>query len=208
MDINPNGDAFLGVDPDFAVVGEKVFFAAIGATGETELYIYDCSAPVGSELEVVDIDLGSNSIFTVTMAAVGDKVFFSADDGTVGEELFIATCLSEDEAGFTYPADVCIDDMNPIATITGITGGNFSVDNGATIDPVTGELDLSTTTEGTTYTVTYTSNNIGTCGPFEQMVTVTSCAIVPTMGEWGVLCLSLLLMIMGVVVMRQKEFIY
>ena len=45
VDINPNGDAFLGVDPDFAVVGEKVFFAAIGAPAKPN-YISTIVAPL------------------------------------------------------------------------------------------------------------------------------------------------------------------
>ena len=169
LDINPGSDDSNPIG--LTAVGDKIFFEAMNATLGRELHIYDCNAPIGTELEVVNINPKDRSS-PFDFAVLGDKVFFSADNGIVGREMFIATCLPVDEAGFTYPADVCIDDMNPIATITGIIGGSFSVDNGATIDPVTGELDLSTTIEGTTYTVTYTSNNISTCGPFEQMITV------------------------------------
>ena len=124
------------------------------------------------DVQSVDINPGGDDSFPFGFTAVGDKVFFSATDPTLGSELRIASCFSEDEAGFIYPSEVCFGDANPTATITGITGGSFSVDNGATIDAVTGELDLSSTTTGTTYTITYTSNNTGTCGPFDQMITV------------------------------------
>ena len=173
VDINPGSNS--SSPSGFTAVGDKVFFSAIGATVGSELYIYDCSADPGKELEVVDINPNGSSfggLLDPEIIAVDDKVFFRAFDPTVGRELHIANCFSEDDTVFSYPTDACLGDTNPTATITGITGGNFSVDNGATIDQVTGELDLSTTSEGATYTVTYTSNNISTCGPFEQMITV------------------------------------
>jgi len=64
------------------------------------------------------------------------------------------TIVILNDALFTYPTSICIHDTNPIATPTS-TGGIFTVDNGATIDGTTGELDLSSTTEGTTYEITY-----------------------------------------------------
>ena len=173
VDIRPGSSS--SVPLEITAVGDKVFFSAIGATVGSELYIYDCSADPGKELEVVDINPNGSSfggLLDPEIIAVDDKVFFRAFDPTVGRELHIANCFSEDDTVFSYPTDACLGDTNPTATITGITGGNFSVDNGATIDQVTGELDLSTTSEGATYTVTYTSNNISTCGPFEQMITV------------------------------------
>ena len=44
---------------------------------------------------------------------------------------------------------------NPVATITGASGGTFSATGGLTIDANTGEIDLSTATAGN-YQVTYT----------------------------------------------------
>lgn len=191
----------------FTPVGDKLFFRAFGEDNiGSEFFIYDCSASLGSELSNVDINPGVATSSPDFLAVVDDKVFFSANDGTSETKLHIATCFSEDDAGFTFPTSVCIDDINPIATITGVVGGDFSVDNGATIDIVTGELDLSSTTVGTSYTVTYTNNNIGTCpSSFEQIITVEACVVVPTLGEWGVIWLSLLLMIIGGVFIRQSE---
>ena len=159
VDINPGGDDSSPFG--FTAVGDKVFFRAFDPTLGRELFIYDCSANPGMELDTVDINPGGGGSSPLGFTAVGDKVFFEAFDPTLGRELRIASCFSEDEAGFIYPSEVCFGDANPTATITGITGGSFSVDNGATIDAVTGELDLSSTTTGTTYTITYTSNNTG-----------------------------------------------
>ncbi|MCI4668592.1 MAG: cohesin domain-containing protein [Bacteroidia bacterium] len=63
-----------------------------------------------------------------------------------------------DDASFTMVDSICVFDFNPVATITGLAGGTFSVDNGATIDPGTGELSLSTTTVGAIYQITYQTN--------------------------------------------------
>lgn len=60
-----------------------------------------------------------------------------------------------DDAGFTYPATVCINGSAPMPTIIGLTGGSFSVDLGGSIDPVSGMLDVSSLSAGSTYTITY-----------------------------------------------------
>jgi gliding motility-associated-like protein len=65
-----------------------------------------------------------------------------------------------DNASFSYPSTVCISGDNPFATITGLSGGSFAVNNG-TINTSTGEFDLSTASPNTSYTVTYTTN--GSC---------------------------------------------
>ncbi|MEO0896776.1 MAG: T9SS type A sorting domain-containing protein [Bacteroidota bacterium] len=74
----------------------------------------------------------------------------------VGGSVNVSGCTPTANASFTLPAAVCQGASNPLATITGDTGGTFSVDNGASINVATGELDLATTTIGTTYSVTYT----------------------------------------------------
>ena len=58
---------------------------------------------------------------------------------------------------FSYSNPVCIEGTNPLPqTGTGFTtGGIYTADAGITIDPDTGEIDLTQSTAGT-YTVTYT----------------------------------------------------
>lgn len=65
------------------------------------------------------------------------------------------------DASFAYTAtSYCVDDSNPVATVTGLAGGTFSATAGLSIDPTSGLIDLSASTAGT-YAVTYTTP--GTC---------------------------------------------
>ncbi|TYA52954.1 gliding motility-associated C-terminal domain-containing protein, partial [Formosa maritima] len=78
------------------------------------------------------------------------------------------TIIQADDSSFTLTANC----TGATATITGITGGTFAFNpvptDGATINPVTGEITNGIT--GTTYTVEYTTN--GTC-PSTSSQTVT-----------------------------------
>lgn len=64
-----------------------------------------------------------------------------------------------EDPSFTYPASsYCPYDTNPIGNITGTTGGTFSSTPGLQFqDNLTGEIDLSNTTPGTNYVITYTT---------------------------------------------------
>ena len=75
------------------------------------------------------------------------------------------------DASFTLADTVCPGGPNPLPLITGATGGTFSVDNGAVIDALTGELDLASTTNGQTYTITYSLTG-GCAASFQQAITV------------------------------------
>ena len=70
------------------------------------------------------------------------------------------------DASFDYPSEVCSTDANPMPSNIVETGGVFSVDNGATIDLATGELDLSSIVEGQDYVVSYTLS--GFCSDVRQ----------------------------------------
>ncbi|MFZ4058130.1 MAG: gliding motility-associated C-terminal domain-containing protein [Ferruginibacter sp.] len=66
--------------------------------------------------------------------------------------------------GFSYTSPVCINATNPITnTVAGFTtGGTYSSTPGLSINPLTGVIDLATSTAGT-YTVTYTVSAAGGC---------------------------------------------
>ncbi len=64
------------------------------------------------------------------------------------------TIIIREDASFSFSTDVCFYDANPQAFDVVTTGGVFSVNNGASIDN-NGVLDLTTTTPGTTYEITY-----------------------------------------------------
>jgi len=64
-------------------------------------------------------------------------------------------------ASISYPGNPFCASGTALATVSGQTGGVFSSAAGLSIQPATGEIDLSTSVPGT-YTVTYTYSN-GTC---------------------------------------------
>ncbi|MDX1446063.1 MAG: hypothetical protein R3333_07745, partial [Lishizhenia sp.] len=71
------------------------------------------------------------------------------------------TINAMEDASFSYALPLtCLDDVNPLPTITGNTGGTFSSTTGIALDAATGEIDLQNSMAGT-YTITYTTN--GTC---------------------------------------------
>ncbi len=80
------------------------------------------------------------------------------------------TINANDNATFNYSAtNFCITDPNPIATISGIGGGIFTIDNGGNINPTTGEVNISGTGAGT-FNVIYSTNGI--C-PDSSSITIT-----------------------------------
>ncbi len=100
------------------------------------------------EIDLVNSGLGDDGTgqFTVTYEFTGDCPSQSSVNITI---------YQAHNAGFTYPNTVCFDGTNPTPLSITEAGGEFTVDGGASIDSATGELDLNTTTAGTTYTVTY-----------------------------------------------------
>jgi len=113
------------------------------------------------EIDVSASSLGNDDtgVFTVTYTTAGNCPSSSTQDITI--EL-------RKNATFDYIASVCIADTNPLPTNIAETGGTFTVDNGATINANTGELYLSTTTEGEDYTIKYQFS--GNCPSSSQQV--------------------------------------
>jgi len=64
-------------------------------------------------------------------------------------------------ADLSYDSPICFGESAPPALPTlsaeSTQGGIFEITDGATIDVATGEVDISTTNQGTTYTITYTT---------------------------------------------------
>ncbi len=64
-------------------------------------------------------------------------------------------------AELTYDSPICFEESAPPALPTlsaeSTQGGTFEITGGATIDAATGEVDISTTSQGSTYTITYTT---------------------------------------------------
>ena len=71
----------------------------------------------------------------------------------------IVTVNPSEDASFTYAQSTyCPSDPNPTPTITGTTGGVFTC-NGCSINPTTGQINISGTTNGS-YIVNYTTAGI------------------------------------------------
>ncbi len=111
------------------------------------------------EVDLTASGLGADStgVFTVSYQTAGTCSTTSPFDITI---------ILRDDANFDYPTSICIADTNPMASNIITPGGTFSVDQGATIDPNTGELDLSTTQENVTYTIIYQTTGI--CDDIQQ----------------------------------------
>lgn len=124
---------------------------------------------------------GSNVVFV--SAATGEIDLTSTPAGTYDIQYLTSgacpdsltvsiTINADDDPTFSYPSNqYCMDDTDPVATVTGTAGGTFSATPvGMTIDPNTGAIDLDASTGGTTYTITYQTN--GLC-PQNSTFTVT-----------------------------------
>lgn len=121
---------------------------------------------------------GTYTSATVTVDAVtGEVDLATATEGihdiiyTINEDTTLAGCANAATqtfqltlvqptvpvTGFTYAGAYCIAEANPIPAQDAnfYTGGTFSATGGLTVDPVTGEIDLTTATAGT-YDITYT----------------------------------------------------
>lgn len=74
------------------------------------------------------------------------------------EDTFTIVVLAPDDSSFAYAQNgFCLQDSNPVANVTGLPGGTFSIDNGGAINSATGEIDLMSSGVGS-FTVTYQTN--------------------------------------------------
>jgi gliding motility-associated-like protein len=132
-----------------------------------------CSTDPSSDLFAVlggSPDVGG--IWTPAMVS-GTGVFNPAVDpaGTYTYEINSAcgivsaqidvTVNTTDDATFSYAAaSFCENDPNPTPTITGTSGGTFTISGGGVINASTGEIDIAASGTGN-FSVTYTTN--GSC---------------------------------------------
>ncbi len=108
------------------------------------------------EIDLSASGLGTDTTgnFTVTLTAgiVPNDCTFSFD----------ITIEQFENPEFTYNETIyAIDGINPIPNFIATSGGIFTINNGATINAVTGEVDLTTTTINQTYNIVYTLD--GSC---------------------------------------------
>jgi gliding motility-associated-like protein len=129
------------------------------------------ATPAGLTIDAAgNVVLGTSTpgIYTIynTISAAGGCA--AAIDSTTLE------ILQVDSATFSYvnAGTYCSNDPNPIATLNGTTGGEFTITPTGVIDITTGEIDLVATGPGT-YTVHYNTANVGNPCSAEDSTTIT-----------------------------------
>lgn len=110
------------------------------------------AAPAGI---VVDFSSGDLNLGTSNSGLY--DVYYNSPNGCV--DTFALNLIDLDDGSFTYPQpSYCHEASDPTPTITGTTGGTFSEPSGnLSLNPSTGTIDLSTSTPGATYTISYTT---------------------------------------------------
>ncbi|UKN01468.1 gliding motility-associated C-terminal domain-containing protein [Paracrocinitomix mangrovi] len=97
--------------------------------------------------------------FNPATAGPGSHVItYSLTCGSSDTETIVVNAT--DNATFSYAsATYCTTDVDPIPTISGLSGGTFTIDNGGSINASSGVIDLDVSGAGT-YTITYTTNGL------------------------------------------------
>ena len=112
----------------------------------------------------------STGVFDPSTAGTGTHQIIYTIAGSCGDADTISIVVdAQDDASFNYSQTTfCTTDPNPTPTITGTTGGTFTIDNSGVINTSTGEVNISGSGTGV-FNVTYTTN--GTC-PDTATVTI------------------------------------
>ncbi|MBD3637356.1 MAG: gliding motility-associated C-terminal domain-containing protein [Crocinitomicaceae bacterium] len=90
-----------------------------------------------------------------------------------------------DDPSFSYAQAIyCTTDTDPVPTITGLSGGTFSINNGGVINASTGVIDLDVS-GANSYVVTYLTNGpCPTSGTFNLTINTTSNATITPAGPF------------------------
>ena len=104
----------------------------------------------------------STGTFDPSTAGAGTHQIIYTISGSCGDADTISIVVdAQDDASFSYsPTTFCTTDPNPTPTITGTSGGTFTIDNSGVINPSTGEVNITGSGVGV-FNVTYTTN--GAC---------------------------------------------
>jgi len=103
------------------------------------------STPTG-----LSITAGTGEINLATSTPGTYGVLYTTPSTSCQDTLTVyVTIDATDAATFNYTSPYCQTDPNPTPTITGTTGGLFTIDNSGTINASTGEIDLTASGLGT-----------------------------------------------------------
>jgi len=127
--------------------GTDITATITGTTGGTFT-----ATPVGLSLTV-----GTGAIDVSASAAGVYNVSYTTPGTCSATSIVVVTINADEDASFSYSAGTyCVTGSDPLATITGTTGGTFTATGGLTINPSSGLIDLDAPGVGS-YTVTYTT---------------------------------------------------
>ena len=98
--------------------------------------------------------------------------------------------VEQEDPAFDLVTEICVDanTSNPIPNITGTSGGTFSINNGISIDPATGEIDLSSVSTEGIYEVTYTTSDADCSNTSTQEININIAVSSGTAATELVLC--------------------
>ncbi|MCB0380341.1 MAG: gliding motility-associated C-terminal domain-containing protein, partial [Flavobacteriales bacterium] len=130
------------------------------------------AAETGGTWSGTGITNASTGTFNPATAGAGSHVItYNLTCGDTDTMTIVVNAIQS--AAFTYPSgSYCLSDPNPTPTITGVSGGTFTINNSGVINASTGVIDLNSSGVGS-YTVTYTT--AGTCpGTATFNITITN----------------------------------
>ncbi len=175
-------------------------FPAVGTAGAGFFTISNGGVwlnPQANPLEsldgIIDLSESMNTVVGGNADGTGNfRITYTTTIGTIPNQSFCSSffdiSISTIETNFTYANSYCISGSNPIPTSIGSAGGIFSIlPSGTVLDTTTGEIDITSLTVGTTYTVTYTKG--GTC-PSSTDITFDVTAAADASFTYPVICLS------------------
>ena len=165
-----------GTCPDTATVainitsGADATITAAGPFCENDASVTLSAVDPGGVWSGTGITNTSTGVFDPSTAGTGTHQIIYTIAGSCGDADTISIVVdAQDDASFNYsPTTFCTTDPNPTPTITGTTGGTFTIDNSGVINTSTGEVNISGSGTGV-FNVTYTTN--GTC-PDTATVTI------------------------------------
>ena len=155
--------------------------------GVTDLFLNDLTLDNCCTIEAEDIEVRDP-------CACGNPNNLRLDDGRF---LFQDTLIVTS----SLPVTLTMNDGN----LLDMFGNPIPINTSFTLDPATGEYKLEIFTESGASTNIEVSNGLYSA-PF-MAGSCTECEVVPTMGEWGLMSLGLLLMIFGVASIKQRALI-
>lgn len=118
---------------------------------------------------------GTTGTFNPATAGVGSHVITYIISGSCGSvDTMTIVVNTTQSSAFSYSSgNFCLTDPNPNPTITGVTGGTFTINNGGVIGSSTGIINITSSGSGA-FVVTYTTS--GTCPASQTFnVNINSC---------------------------------